>query len=72
MTNITDGLQWRKAAASNGTGACVELAAPATGVILLRDSKDPHGAVLSFTRKEITAFLAGAKAGEFDDLVDQI
>lgn len=68
MTNTTDGLQWRKAAASNGTGACVEFAAaPATGAILVRDSKDPHGAVLTFTRREIAAFLDGAKAGEFDD-----
>lgn len=69
MTNTIDGLQWRKAAASNGTGACVELAsAPTAGVILLRDSKDPQGAVLTFTRREIAAFLHGAKAGEFDDL----
>ncbi|MFD0639028.1 DUF397 domain-containing protein [Catenulispora yoronensis] len=64
---MTDGLQWRKAAASNGTGACVELASPEAGVILLRDSKDPQGAVLTFTRTEIAAFLDGAKAGEFDE-----
>lgn len=64
----TDGLQWRKAAASNGTGACVELAPGASGAVHLRDSKDPRGAVLTFTRAEIAAFLDGAKGGEFDDL----
>jgi hypothetical protein len=63
-----DGLQWRKAAASSGNGTCVELAPSRTGVVFLRDSKDPEGAVLTFTRAEIAAFLDGAKGGEFDDL----
>ncbi|MEY9859903.1 hypothetical protein ABH935_005537 [Catenulispora sp. GAS73] len=63
-----DGLQWRKAAASSGNGTCVELAAGQTGVVYMRDSKDPQGAVLTFTRNEIAAFLDGAKGGEFDDL----
>lgn len=63
-----DGLQWRKAAASSGTGACVELASGPTGAVYMRDSKDPQGAVLTFTRREIAAFLAGARGGEFDDL----
>lgn len=62
----TDGLQWRKAAASTGNGACVQLA-PGSEAVYLRDSKDPHGPVLTFTRAEIAAFLEGAKAGEFDD-----
>ena len=64
----TDGLQWRKAAASQGNGACVELAAGEAGVVYVRDSKDPDGAALTFTRREIAAFLDGAKGGEFDDL----
>ncbi|MFL6115787.1 MAG: DUF397 domain-containing protein [Catenulispora sp.] len=34
--------------------------------ILIRDSKDPDGPVLVFTRDEWIAFLDGAKAGEFD------
>jgi hypothetical protein len=68
VTNTVDGLQWRKAAASNANGACVELAPGKPGVVYLRDSKNPDRAVLTFTRAEIAAFLAGAKAGEFDDL----
>jgi hypothetical protein len=47
---------------------CVELAA-IDGSIAVRDSKDPAGPVLHFTRGEMLAFLQGAKAGEFDDLL---
>ena len=36
------GLAWRKASASAGNGACVEVAAVPDGV-LVRDSKDPEG-----------------------------
>jgi hypothetical protein len=46
---------------------CVELAA-VDGGVAVRDSKDPDGRVLHFTRGEMLAFLQGAKAGEFDDL----
>jgi hypothetical protein len=46
---------------------CVEVAA-IDGGIAVRDSKDPAGPVLHFTRGEILAFLQGAKAGEFDDM----
>lgn len=58
---------WRKSSFSQGQGACVELADLGDGVAV-RDSKDPGGPVLRFTRAELAAFLAGAKAGEFDDL----
>ncbi|WP_330293961.1 DUF397 domain-containing protein [Streptomyces sp. NBC_00576] len=32
----------------------------------LRDSKDPSGPVLTFSTEELTAFIAGACAGEFE------
>jgi len=35
----------------------------------IRDSKDPEGPILSFSRTEWTSFLSGAALGEFD-LVD--
>ncbi len=60
-------VQWRKASASSSNGTCVELAPVPEGVAV-RDSKDPLGPVLRFTREELASFLAGAKAGEFDDL----
>ncbi|MEV0592021.1 DUF397 domain-containing protein [Nonomuraea cavernae] len=38
-------------------------------LIALRDSKDPDGPRLYFTRSEFAAFRHGLVAGEFDDLV---
>lgn len=34
----------------------------------MRNSRDPSGPVLVYTRAEIAAFLDGARRGEFDDL----
>lgn len=61
-------LRWRKSTASNPSGNCVELAALSDGEIAMRNSRDPSGPVLVYTRAEIAAFLAGARRGEFDDL----
>lgn len=58
--------QWRKASYSNTQGGnCVEVADLGTQVVV-RDSKDPDGPTLRFTRAEWEAFIAGAKDGEFD------
>jgi hypothetical protein len=59
-------LPWRKATASS-MGNCVELA-PYDGMVALRDSKNPDGPVLLFTKPELVAWLDGARKGEFDDL----
>jgi hypothetical protein len=67
VTDMT-GLTWRKSSASAGNGECVELAAFPDGTVGIRDSKDPGGPVLKFTRAEVRAWLSGARAGEFDDL----
>jgi len=32
----------------------------------VRDSKDPNGPILRFTREEWSAFVGGTKEGEFD------
>ncbi len=56
---------WRKSTRSNGQGQCVEVAELTDGVAV-RDSKDPNGPVLVFTPAEWTAFIKGAKDGEFD------
>jgi hypothetical protein len=58
---------WRKSSYSDN-GKCVELAALADGLIGVRDSKNPEGPVLTFTRSEVAAWLAGTKTGQFDDL----
>jgi hypothetical protein len=45
--------------------ACVEVARDQE-VVLMRDSKDREGPVLTFTREQWTSFQAAVTAGEFD------
>jgi hypothetical protein len=61
-------LAWYKAEYSSANGQCVEVAL-AAGNIAIRDSKDPGGPVLVYTRAEFTAFLGGVRNGEFDQFV---
>lgn len=60
-------LTFRKAAASSNGGNCVEVALLPDGGRAVRDSKNRRGPVLLFTHTEWSAFLHGAKGGEFDD-----
>ena len=55
--------QWRKSKRSS-SGNCVEVKAGPQ--ILLRDSKNPDGAVLSFSRETFEDFLRGVRGREFD------
>jgi len=56
---------WIKSSFSGPTGGnCVEVAFLADGVAM-RNSRDPQGPALVFTRAEWQAFLGGAEAGEF-------
>jgi hypothetical protein len=59
---------WRKSTFSNPSGNCVELAETMDGGIAVRNSRVPEAGALVYTRAEISAFVLGAKAGEFDDL----
>lgn len=66
---VLEGAAWRKSAHSGAQGNCVEVAALAEGGIAVRNSRDPQGPALIYTTAELAAFLAGAKDGEFDDLL---
>jgi hypothetical protein len=61
-------VRWLKSTWSGG-GECVELATLPGGEIAMRNSRFPAGPVLIYTQAEIRAFLAGAKDGEFDQVV---
>lgn len=62
------GASWRKSSYSNSQGNCVEFAALSDGSVAVRNSRDPQGPALVYTRAEISALIAGTKDGEFDDL----
>ena len=50
------------------SGACVTVARQGDHV-LIGNSRQPDGPVITYTRDEWREFLAGAKLGDFDDLV---
>jgi len=54
---------WRKSSRC-GNATCVEVA-KVDDQYLIRDSKNPSAAALSFTEEEWVAFVAGVNAGEF-------
>jgi predicted secreted Zn-dependent protease len=61
-----DGVTWRKSSFSDMSGGnCVEVAFVGD-MIAVRDSKDPAGPVLGYTRAEWDAFIGGVRDGEFD------
>ncbi|MFI0990647.1 DUF397 domain-containing protein [Streptomyces exfoliatus] len=64
------GVRWVKSRHSAADGNCVEVAALPGGDVAFRNSRDPEGPALIYTPAEIAAFLAGAKDGEFDLLID--
>ncbi|TSB19390.1 DUF397 domain-containing protein [Streptomyces benahoarensis] len=68
MTTDSLPLTWFKSSYSGSGGSCVEWApahAAATGIVPLRDSKDPHGPALTVPATAFASFVAGVKAGEF-------
>jgi Domain of unknown function (DUF397) len=57
---------WVKSSFSFANGNCVEVAELPGGWIGIRDSQDPGGPVLRFTRAGWAAFLGGARRGELE------
>ncbi|MEU3959331.1 DUF397 domain-containing protein [Streptomyces buecherae] len=61
--------KWIKSSYSQSNGGeCIEWApghATTTGVVPVRDSKDPQGPALTFEPSAWSAFVAGVKAGDF-------
>ena len=59
---------WIKAVKSSNNNDCVEQRRHGD-MIEIRDSKNPDGPTLRFTRAEFDAWLDGARRGEFDYLI---
>ncbi|WP_430827739.1 DUF397 domain-containing protein [Candidatus Protofrankia californiensis] len=60
---------WKKSRRSNSQGNCVEMARLSPEVIAVRNSRDPNGPALIYTRAEIEALVLGAKDGDFDEFL---
>jgi Domain of unknown function (DUF397) len=56
---------WRKSIRSQQNGACVEIA-DLDRAIAIRDSKNPHGPKLLFSREAWRTFSMGIGQGSFD------
>ncbi len=59
---------WRKSSRSGAQGNCVEAAKLPDGTVAVRDSKNPDGAVLTFTPAEWDAFIGGGMDNACTDL----
>ncbi|WP_214107976.1 DUF397 domain-containing protein [Acrocarpospora catenulata] len=58
---------WRKASFSGGNGGnCLEVAPLSGGRVGLRDTEAPHQEPFVVSASVWTAFVKGAKSGEFD------
>ncbi|MGP3978917.1 DUF397 domain-containing protein [Streptomyces sp. 8N114] len=56
---------WRKSSYSNSDGgACVEVSDDFATVVPVRDSKNPHGPVLTFAADGWSAFVTAVKDGD--------
>lgn len=57
---------WRKSRRSGNGGSCVEVATNLSGMVAVRDSKDPHGPVLAVTANDWRSFGQSIRSGQFD------
>jgi len=56
--------QWRTSSYTNNGGACVEVADNLSCVVLVRDTKDRQGPVLTFAPEQWRSFVAGIRSGK--------
>jgi hypothetical protein len=61
-------MTWRKSSYSGTSHECVEVARPGAGVVLVRNSNHPDAGTLTLSPVALGAWLAGCRAGAFDDL----
>ncbi|MET7765209.1 DUF397 domain-containing protein [Streptomyces sp. NPDC005393] len=61
---------WEKPWSGSNGGTCIEAKRLPDGRVALRQSTDPAGPALICSRSEVASFLAAAKAGEADFLIE--
>jgi hypothetical protein len=65
--NVSDkaagSVRWRRSSRSYATGNCVEIAAPDGERVIVRDSKNANGAVLTFSPIQWNSFVASMGGG---------
>jgi hypothetical protein len=64
-TDLSQAVWFKSTRSSGNCDNCVEVAFVGDA-IAVRDSKDPDGPALVYTRDEWDAFVGGVKDGEFD------
>ena len=60
---------WRKPWSGGNGGSCVEAMRLRDGRVALRQSTDPEGPALIYSRHEIRTFIEGVKSGDADFLL---
>ncbi|MFD9461837.1 DUF397 domain-containing protein [Streptomyces sp. NPDC060027] len=60
---------WHKPWSGTNGGSCVEAKRLPDGSVALRQSRDPEGPALIYSREEMIAFIDGAKSGQADFLI---
>lgn len=64
-TPVLSTARWRKSSYSNTNGGeCVEITENLPGIVPVRDSKSPHGPILTFPATAWTAFITALKTAE--------
>jgi len=63
------GAAWEAGRHGDLQASCAQLAELPGGSIAMRGSRDPEGPALIYTYAELEAFIAGAKDGDFDNLI---
>ena len=64
-----EGAVWRKSRRSNSQGACVEMSRIDGETIAVRNSRDPEGPALVYSRDAIATLISSLRNGEFDSLL---
>ena len=65
QVDLLDGAVWRTSSYSGTHGNCVEVASNLPGLVAIRDSKEPEGAVLVVSTEGWGEFTDGVRDGEF-------